>query len=155
MKDFNDNENTPVKVNRPTYNWLNKLIETQTWENCFYYISRKGFGYGFSFEHRGKIYILDYKDIGGVLPKGISWKAFLLNALINGYTLIKPLYKVVDKNDFPLLTLHNNLVFKSFYLTSYEQLQDDTKKFYQLTEEQIKDYDERYWAFAVNIEDRN
>lgn len=52
MEDFNNNESKPVRVNRPTYNWLNKLIETQTWENCFYYISRQGLGYGFSFEHK-------------------------------------------------------------------------------------------------------
>lgn len=153
MSDLNNNENKPVRVNRHTYNWLNKLVETQTWENCFYYISRKGLGYGFSFEHKNKIYTLDYKDVGGELFGGISWKAFLLNALIKGYTLAEPLYKVVDKNDSPLLALHNNVVSKSFQITSYEQLQDDTKMFHTLTEEQIKDYDERYWAFAVKIED--
>lgn len=153
MSDFNNNESKPVMVNRHTYNWLNKLVETQTWESCFYYISRQGLGYGFSFEHKDKIYTLDYKDVGGVLFGGISWRAFLLNALIKGYTLDKPLYKVVDKKGVPLLSLHNNEAVSSFEIVPYEQMLENTKKFYQLTEQQIKDYDERYWAFAVKIED--
>ncbi|MDY4511816.1 DUF1642 domain-containing protein [Streptococcus hyovaginalis] len=153
MSDFNNNESKPVRVNRHTYNWLNKLIETQTWENCFYYISRQGLGYGFSFEHKGKIYTLDYKDVGGELFGGISWKSFLLSALINGYRLVEPLYKVVDKNGLPMLTIHNNEAYIAFENIPYEKITENNKKFYQLTEQQIKDYDERYWAFAVKIED--
>lgn len=153
MSDFNNNESKPVKVNRPTYDWLNKLVETQLWEDCFYYISRQGLGYGFSFEHNDKIYTLDYKTLGYILPNYRTHKEFLLKALINGYTLAEPLYKVVDKNDFPLLTLHNNEAFISFETMPYKHMIESTKKFYHLTEKQIKDYDERYWAFAVKIED--
>lgn len=153
MSDFNNNENKPMKVNRPTYNWLNKLVETQLWEDCFYYISRQGLGYCFSFSHGGKEYKLDYKTLGYILTKYSTYKEFLLKALINGYTLAEPLYKVVDKNDLPLLTISNNEAYIAFENIPYEKLPEYNKRFYHLTEEQIKDYDERYWAFAVNIED--
>lgn len=153
MEDFNNNESKPMKVNRNTYNWLNKLVETQSWENCFYYISRQGFGNDFSFTYNDNVYRLDYDSLRNSIHRGKTYKGFLLNALINGYTLDEPLYKVVDKKDLPLLRLHNNEVVITLEIVPYEQMLENTKKFYRLTEQQIKDYDERYWAFAVKIED--
>lgn len=149
------NDNKPVEVNEQTYNWLKKLEETQSWESCFYYISRQGLGFGFTFTDNNNIYRLDYDILADTLPKGTSYREFLLKALINGYKLNEPLYKVVDKNDLPLLTLHGSEVIKSFEITTYERLEEDTKKYYHLTEQQIKDYDERYWAFAVEVSEED
>lgn len=153
MKDFNNNENKPVRVNRPTYNWLNKLVETQLWEDCFYYISRQGWGYAFSFQHKDVVYKLGYDKLKEIVPEGESCKKFLLEALIKGYKLNESLYKVVDKNGLPMLTVNNNEAFIAYENIPYERKPENEKKFYHLTEEQIKRYDERYWAFAVKIEE--
>ena len=65
----------------------------------------------------------------------------------------EPLYYVLDKNEVPLLI---KLVSNSFVRranTYYTIKETNDSKFYQLTEQEIKDYDERFWTFAVPVEE--
>ena len=64
-------------------------------------------------------------------------------------TLEEKLYYVLDKQGKTLLM--NFMDVKVCSSGGYE-VHDGNKYMYQLTEKQIKDYDERYFAFAVPVE---
>ncbi|WP_373742921.1 DUF1642 domain-containing protein [Jeotgalibaca porci] len=57
------------------------------------------------------------------------------------------LYYVLNKRDETLLVFMRGEVKLSVGYV----LRDGNKEIYQLTEKQIKDYDERYWPFAVEV----
>ena len=70
--------------------------------------------------------------------------------LVNGkvYEVEKEkLYYVLNKHGETLLVLLSGTVRLSVGYT----LRDSNEDKYQLTEKQIKDYDERYWMFAVEV----
>ena len=71
----------------------------------------------------------------------------LIDAIRYGYEVEKEkLYHVRDNNDTLLCKVEGKVmtVAKAWYI-GYEQ------EFYHLTEKEIKDYDERYWAFAEEV----
>jgi len=71
-------------------------------------------------------------------------------AVRNGYEVEKQkLYCVLDKQGKTLLVLMGGEVrISGGYVLSESTA---TKDIYQLTEKQIKDYDERFWGFAVEV----
>ena len=57
-------------------------------------------------------------------------------------------YYVLDPDDIPLLERANGQIHKATTgLSLYEDGRDNSR--FELTEQEIKDYDERFWAFAV------
>lgn len=60
-------------------------------------------------------------------------------------------YYVLDSEDIPLLQKTNNHTCKTTTgLSIYEDGRDNSR--FEFTEQEIKDYDERYFAFAVPVE---
>ena len=86
-----------------------------------------------------------------VSEMGVSWEEaneIYARAWLDGYEIEKEkLYYVLNKQGKTLLLLIGGKVC----LSSGYVLRDDNKGLYQLTEKQIKDYDERYWAFVVEV----
>ena len=74
----------------------------------------------------------------------------LARAWLDGYEVEKEkLYYVLDKQGKTLLVLMGGEVrISGGYVLSESTA---TKDIYQLTEKQIKDYDERFWEFAVEV----
>lgn len=71
-----------------------------------------------------------------------------MRAWLDGYEIEKEeLYYVLNKHGQTLLVSIGGTVC----LSSGCVLRDDNKALCQLTEKQIKDYDERYWSFAVEV----
>ena len=71
-----------------------------------------------------------------------------------GYEVEKePLYHVVNKDGGLMLFKLNGVVDATPSPTSLTIDKFGQKPFYQLTEKEIKDYDERYWPFAVPAND--
>ncbi|WP_245746645.1 DUF1642 domain-containing protein [Alkalibacterium gilvum] len=56
----------------------------------------------------------------------------------------------MDPNDIPLLERANSQTYKSTTALSIHEDGRDTPKF-ELTEKEIKDYDERFWTFAEEV----
>ena len=69
-----------------------------------------------------------------------------------GYRIEKePKYYVLDSEEIPLLEKSNNQTCKTTTgLSIYEDGRDNSR--FELTEQEIKDYDERFWAFSEPIE---
>ena len=99
------------------------------------------------------------KGLGDFLSKVEDWldenKSTFLD-LVNGkpYEVEKEkLYWVIDKSKRPILTIHEGKVIASASVSKVERAEKlstpDYK--YRLTEKQIKDYDERFWQFAVEV----
>ena len=65
----------------------------------------------------------------------------------NGYTVKEKKYEVKDKHGCFLLTKNS----EGEVINAYSKVVYKNKG--QLTEQEIKDYDERYWAFAVPVEE--
>ena len=61
-------------------------------------------------------------------------------------------YYVLDSEEIPLLERVNNQTCKTTTgLSIYEDGRDNSR--FELTEQEIKDYDERFWPFAVKVEE--
>jgi uncharacterized protein (DUF1919 family) len=71
----------------------------------------------------------------------------LCKAESNGYTVEEKKYEVKDKNDCFLLTKNS----EGEVINAYSKVVYKNKG--QLTEQEIKDYDERFWIFAVPVEE--
>ena len=68
-------------------------------------------------------------------------------AYLDGYTVEENKYQVKDKNDCFLLTKNS----EGEIINAYSKVVYKNKG--QLTEQEIKDYDERFWIFAVPVEE--
>ena len=70
-------------------------------------------------------------------------------AWLDGYTVAEEQkYYVLDSQDVPLLERANGQTYKTTTaLSIYEDGRDNSR--FELNEQEIKDYDERFWAFAV------
>lgn len=78
----------------------------------------------------------------------MNFSEIVAQAWLNGYEVEKEqLYYVLNKQGKTLLLFTGKKVSESGGYV----LRDDNKDKYQLTEKQIKDYDERYWSFAVEV----
>ena len=63
-------------------------------------------------------------------------------------------YYTVDSDDIPLLERVGNQIQRTTTeLSIYEKGRDNTR--FKLTEQEVKNYDERFWPFAVPIEGAN
>lgn len=62
-------------------------------------------------------------------------------------------YYVVDKNDEVLWYRDNKGIPRLSGSTLRSVLKSNSKDRYQFTEQEIKDFDPRYWAFAVKVEE--
>ena len=70
-----------------------------------------------------------------------------IDAWDNGYTVEEKKYEVKDKNDCFLLTKNS----EGEVINAYSKVVYKNKG--QLTEQEIKDYDERFWTFAVPVKE--
>ena len=93
--------------------------------------------------------------------KTIRWmqdfneEAFV-NMFLHGYTVEKERkYYVLDKENATLLkkSAVGEGIAKSVGTNIYNAKSWKNEEEYQLTEQEIKDYDERYWPFAVKVEE--
>lgn len=76
----------------------------------------------------------------------------LLDAIDNGYEVEEEQrYYVLDSDDIPLLERVDNQAQKTITRLSIHEKGRDTSRF-KLTEQEIKDYDKRFWAFAAEVE---
>lgn len=73
-------------------------------------------------------------------------------AWLDGYTVeSEQKYYVLDTEDIPMLVITRGVVNRAYTQLSIHDKGRYTEH-YQLTEQEIKDYDERFWAFAVPVE---
>ena len=75
-----------------------------------------------------------------------------------GYRVEKPTkYYVIDKYGAAVLRKNDisigGRVDRSIGVSIHLRISEQDKHKYQLTEQEIKDYDERYWAFAKPVEE--
>lgn len=76
----------------------------------------------------------------------------LLDAIDNGYEVEEEQrYYVLDSDDIPLLERVDNQAQKTITRLSIHEKGRDTSRF-KLTEQEIKDYDKRFWSFAAEVE---
>ena len=97
-------------------------------------------------------------DGGGILSIS-DWVAINIDkyarAWLNGYTVEEQKYHVIDSHKVYLLAKEEEernkveTVAKLVEFYGHEHVELN----YQLTEQEIKDYDERYFAFAVKVEE--
>ena len=60
-------------------------------------------------------------------------------------------YYILDSDDIPLLERFGNRIHRATTeLSIHEKGRDNTR--FKLTEQEIKNYDERFWPFAVPVE---
>ncbi|OTN92420.1 DUF1642 domain-containing protein [Enterococcus faecium] len=77
--------------------------------------------------------------------------SLFIRSLLNGYEVEKePLYRVVINNRYlAKMSNFSDVVI----LVSEDEILECATESYELTEKQIKAIDERYWAFAVPVEE--
>ncbi|MZG91089.1 DUF1642 domain-containing protein [Enterococcus durans] len=135
--------------------WAKQVLEKR---NKFYAISlitRAGWGYGVDYE-------LNYDRVPSGTKELLNWivenegddypnKKKAVEALLHGYEVEKePLYSVIIAGDYLVkeISCSNEVkLISTAYLPQY------LAHHYQLTEKQIKAIDERFWPFAVPVEE--
>ena len=140
--DLIDQLDEPEKVVIPQFvadfieKWKNEYLTMSEWFN---------FNYDDDEEHEvfKWLYDNDYEE-------NTRREYLLINAIRYGYEVEKEqLYYVLDKHGKTLLMLMGGEVCTSGgYVLSESTF---TKDIYQLTEKQIKDYDQRFWSFALEV----
>ena len=76
----------------------------------------------------------------------------LLDAITDGYEVEEEtLYYILDSDDIPLLERVDNQIQKTMTRASIHERVSNNSRF-KLTEQEIKDYDKRFWAFAAEVE---
>ena len=79
-----------------------------------------------------------------------SYSEFLARAWLDGYEVEKERkYYVLTRSNKLLLTKDDGVVRGTYQ--AYSWVTERDKEHYQLTEQEIKDYDERFWAFAEEV----
>lgn len=93
----------------------------------------------------------DFFGLGDLRKYPQGWDRVLMSALIDGYTVDKgKLYEVIAGNVY----LIKKIVDRNDYMfESKDGLENWAKRAYQLTEAEIKSIDERYWSFAVPVDE--
>ena len=133
--------------------WAKQVIERRDKFYAISLITRAGWDFGVDYE-------LDENRSPSTTRELLSWlvedslylnKEKAVNALLYGYEVEKePLYEVII-GDLYLIKKFNNR--NDFYFDTSCSLCAWEKSAYQLTEAEIKAIDERYWPFAVPVEE--
>lgn len=98
-------------------------------------------------------YIRTKRDVANWLSLPLNQEKYA-RAWFDGYEVKKEqLYWVRDKGDNPILLKWPDGSISSSSTAIDKASQRENKEFYALTEQEIKDYDERYWVFAVPVEE--
>ncbi|EOT31721.1 DUF1642 domain-containing protein [Enterococcus durans] len=147
----------PKKPVMPKFfdDWAKQVLEKRDKFYAISLITRAGWGYG-----------VDYELDNGRAPSGtkelLNWivenegddypnKKKAVGALLHGYEVEKdPLYSVIIAGDYLVkeISCSNEVkLISTAYLPQY------LAHHYQLTEKQIKAIDERFWPFAVPVEE--
>ena len=97
--------------------------------------------------------IVDYFTIEG---NGFNVEGYEILDLINqlGEPEEEQKYYILDFNDIPLLEKVGNQIQRTTTELSIHEKGRDNNRF-KLTEQEIKNYDERFWPFAVKVEKEN
>ncbi|PHL12228.1 DUF1642 domain-containing protein [Enterococcus faecium] len=135
--------------------WAKQVLEKRDKFYAISLIARAGWGYG-----------VDYELDNGRAPSGtkelLYWivenegddypnKKKAVEALLHGYEVEKePLYSVIIAGEYLVKEISCSNEVK---LVSTAYLPQYLAHHYQLTEKQIKAIDERYWPFAVPVEE--
>ena len=80
----------------------------------------------------------------------------LARAWLDGYEVEKEkLYYVIDKSKRPILTIYEGKVTPSVSVSKVERAEKLSSPVfkYRFTEKEIKEYDERFWPFAVEVDE--
>ena len=81
-----------------------------------------------------------------------NFSEIVAQAWLYGYKVEeKPKYYIIDKNDEVLWYRDNKGIPKLSGSTLRSVLKSNSKDRYQFTEKEIKDHDERFWPFAVEV----
>ncbi|PQF72624.1 DUF1642 domain-containing protein [Enterococcus faecium] len=133
--------------------WANIVIAEHDKFYAISLIARAGWGYGVNYE-------LGKSENPSTTRELLDWlvedslylnKEKAINALLYGYEVEKePLYEVII-GDLYLIKKFNNR--NDFCFDTSCSLCAWEKSAYQLTEAEIKSIDERYWPFAVPVEE--
>lgn len=143
---------TKVQVTKNEYDYLETFGGMKN--KAIFYISR----YGWSFDlkdGRDRLYNGKGKYWSEILGNGNfdNIRDKLIRAALDGYELEEPCYWVRDKGGYAMLyKTPKGYITSTYYKINHEQ-QLSKKERYTFTEKEIKEYDERYWAFAVLVEE--
>ncbi len=145
----------PKKPVMPKFfdDWAKQVLEKRDKFYAISLIARAGWGYGVNYE-------LGKSENPSTTRELLDWlvedslylnKEKVINALLYGYEVEKePLYEVII-GDLYLIKKFNNR--NDFCFDTSCSLCAWEKSAYQLTEAEIKAIDERYWPFAVPVEE--
>ena len=145
----------PKKPVMPKFfdDWAKQVLEKRDKFYAISLITRAGWGYGVDYE-------LGESENPSTTRELLDWlvedslylnKEKAINALLYGYEVEKePLYSVIIAGDYLVKEISCSNEVK---LVSTAYLPQYLAHHYQLTEKQIKEIDERYWAFAVPVEE--
>lgn len=82
----------------------------------------------------------------------VNREDLLLRAWLDGYTIEKEkIYHVLDQNRKVMIRKYRGVVERVNATMSPSDYPHWQKEKLELTEQEIKDYDERYWAFAEEV----
>lgn len=135
--------------------WAKRVIAKHDEFYAISLVARAGWGYGVDFELSENGSSSENKDLlYWIIDKcsdNYPNKKKAIEALLYGYEVEKePLYEVIIGNLFLVKKFNNRNDY--CFLNKFE-LHWWEKSAYQLTEPEIKAIDERYWAFAVPVEE--
>ena len=76
-------------------------------------------------------------------------------AWLNGYEVEEQKYYVINNDNGIMLIrmMDGKTITEAMTFFRFEDMSEVEKKSHRLTEQEIKDYDSRYWAFAVAVEE--
>lgn len=135
--------------------WAKRVIAERDKFYAISLITRAGWGYGVDYE-------LNYDRVPSGTKELLNWivenegddypnKKKAVEALLHGYEVEKePLYSVIIAGEYLVKEISCSNEVK---LVSTAYLPQYLAHHYQLTEKQIKAIDERYWPFAVPVEE--
>ena len=136
-----------------TYKFVNAYLtgEYEVEEEPLYYALIKGYEFpsGLLSLHDGHLTKMSKED----------WNMFGVNELnvdfVKWYKMEEgKKYYTLNSNDIPLLERANNQTCKTTTgLSIYEDGRENSR--FELTEQEIKNYDERFWPFAEPVEGEN
>ncbi|EEV48098.1 MULTISPECIES: DUF1642 domain-containing protein [Enterococcus] len=135
--------------------WAKRVIAKHDEFYAISLVARAGWGYGVDFELSENGSSSENKELLYWLVDKCSDnypnKKKAIEALLYGYEVEKePLYRVIINNRY--LAKMSNFSDVTI-LVSEDEISECATESYELTEKQIKAIDERYWPFAVPVEE--
>ena len=146
-----DEQKKPVLTEEEA-EWVEGLKDEQkrrpfwTKYSMLYFVTRAGFGYGFSYDNNREDREVELKHYSHAIH---AEKELLTNAILYGYEIEKKKLYTVEIAGVSSSKMFKNIRTNKYLFHSGKGLKGYTDR---LTEKEIKQADERLWQFAKEVE---